>query len=572
MKGRRQTKPATDRPSVVDTHRFSSRDSDASFCSSRPSSIGTAGAIPTDRASQASALRTINSYLSSLSNPIHLRPPLPSAKDIIQTLHLLLARLDWSTTSDPTKLEDDLPVLLTQLRCPVNLKKSALKAPSTPHAWPTILASIHWLVQIARYRDHLASNPSPFYSLTNDLALYIVESYSHFIRGDDDTAAALDCDFMQKLEQQVGAADDAVKTLEKEAEELELKLQAIRSAPSARELLEKEKADLLKDSEKFHAVIESYESKVVALEKGLEERQKELDVKVEENQRVCTENEGLRKQIDSQAVNVRDVERMKRELQAVEQDIADAEAGRNGWEEKMWELEATVGKKMKELEGLASECNQAIRRLKLGNDFQYVLNAKGTSPAEVLGIGHKSTLKPALTALADDIKKSSVVKLEEFISLQQQSRENSTKLEEKKNRLVALQTKIEEVEAQLSLLKKEMQDHMARCAAEANRLHDDVARRTHNLDIMEGEAEVFLKHCKQNLQDVIQQNDDETQMCACELLALIDAVSKYKECMESTISGMKMDLSETAGAVAEAYKASLSAKMRLECVGNQPAN
>lgn len=109
-------------------------------------------------------------------------------------------------------------------------------------------------------------------------------------------------------------------------------------------------------------MVENFESKVAAKEKALEEREKELSAKVEENRRICEENEELKRQIDSQAVNVRDVERMKRELQAVERDIADAETERNAWEEKMWDLEATAGQNIKELEGLITESNQTIRR------------------------------------------------------------------------------------------------------------------------------------------------------------------------------------------------------------------
>ena len=60
---------------------------------------------------------------------------------------------------------------------------------------------------------------------------------------------------------------------------------------------------------------------------------------------------------------------------------------------------------------------------------------------------------------------------------------------------------------------------------------------------------------------MIRQNDEETQMCIGELLALIDAISKYKEYTESIISQMKGELSETAGAITDAYKASLSAKI-----------
>ncbi|CAI9262585.1 unnamed protein product [Lactuca saligna] len=41
--------------------------------------------------------------------------------------------------------------------------------------------------------------------------------------------------------------------------------------------------------------------------------------------------------------------------------------------------------------------------LKLGNDFQYELNDKGLTPAEVLGMDCKSTLKPALKSSSDDV-------------------------------------------------------------------------------------------------------------------------------------------------------------------------
>ena len=86
-----------------------------------------------------------------------------------------------------------------------------------------------------------------------------------------------------------------------------------------------------------------------------------------------------------------------------------------------------------------------VSRLKLVQGLQYVLNAKGSSPAEVLGIDYKSTLKPALDSFADDINKSSMSKLEELISLQQQSVEIAAKIEAKRNRVAALESNCDEV-------------------------------------------------------------------------------------------------------------------------------
>lgn len=83
--------------------------------------------------------------------------------------------------------------------------------------------------------------------------------------------------------------------------------------------------------------------------------------------------------------------------------------------------------------------------MKLGIEFQYHLNKDGTSPDEVLGGDYKTRLKPALASLGDEIKKTSKLKWEELISLQQQSQENVVKLEAKRKHLDALQADIDAV-------------------------------------------------------------------------------------------------------------------------------
>ncbi|RVW75590.1 hypothetical protein CK203_059068 [Vitis vinifera] len=106
------------------------------------------------------------------------------------------------------------------------------------------------------------------------------------------------------------------------------------------------------------------------------------------------------------------------------------------------------------------------------------------------------------------------------------------------------------VEAQLIFLKKESQNYTSRCATEAKKLVEDVEIETHNVDIVEREVADVLETSKLKLQEAIKQNEEEIQMCAWELYALVDSVSKYKEHMASKISEMKCNLSETAGATA----------------------
>ncbi|KAL6328665.1 hypothetical protein AAG906_003350 [Vitis piasezkii] len=439
---------------------------------------------------------------------------------------------------------------------------------------------MHWLVQIALYNDHLVSNLQCF----DNTFVYALDSYLHYIRGDDDGMEAVDREFMGKLERERDAVAEGVKALEKEVTEREGRLEELRSGPSAKEVMEKERGMLEEDVKKFHAIIAEFSGRISSVEKILEEKEKELGVKVEENNRICEENEELKKRVELQTFNARDAERMKRELQAVERDITEAEVARNGWEEKSWDLARQLGTSLRSLKlfqlnatRLSGESCSFLGLVLLGIDFLYSIEvkvrkwfavcvecqrvfAKGSSPAEVLGIDYKSMLKPALDSFADDINKSSMSKLEELISLQQQSVENAAKIEAKRNRLAALQSSSDEVEAQLNFLKKETQNYTSRCAMEAKKLVEDVEIETHNVDIVEREVADVLETSKLKLQEAIKQNKEEIQICAWELYALVDSVLKYKEHMASKISEMKSNLSETAGAVSDSYKGSLSAQ------------
>lgn len=554
-------------PTPQEHQRQYGRDSDASFASSRPSSFGVGRAAASaasfelykDRSVQIPALSTINSYLSSLSQP-PLKTTLPSAKDITNTLQFLLKRLDFPNA----KLEEDLPFLLKSLNYPFKFNKSILKSPGAPHQWPALLAMIHWLVQIALFNDYLSSSSSLSSSLENDndeMKAYVLESYLHYIRGDDDALDQLDGEFVEKLERKKEDLRDNVGVLGTNVAELEAKAEAFRSGPSHKEVLEKEKGLLEEDVNKFHTIISEFSERIAAMEKVLEEKEQELEAKVEERKRICEENEELKRRVETQTVNARDVERMRRELQALERDTGEAELARNTWEEKSWDLDATLGHKFKELEALAMESNQAMRRLKLDSDFQYVLNPKGSTPAEIMGIDYKSKLKPALGSYADDVQKSSMAKLEELISLQQQSKENAAKIEGKRNHIAALQTHVDDLEAQLNLLKKEIQDYTYRCAAEANKMMEEVQGDALNLDIVEREAAEVLKTSELRLQEAIRQSEDDIQMRACELFALVDSISKYKEYIESKILEMKSNLSKAAVAVSDTYKGSLPAQI-----------
>ncbi|MBA0760286.1 hypothetical protein Gotri_023040 [Gossypium trilobum] len=524
-----------------------------------------------DRAFQVATIRSINAFLSSHSiHPISTKPSqAPSAKDLSNILTSLLSMIDFPCS----KLEDDLSFLLKSLNFPFKFNKSTFRAPNSLHNWPNWLGILHWLVQLAIFNEHISQNSTSYFAQNNSMNEYALESYMRYIQGEDDILEVLDKEFMEKVEKERENVAESNRALEKSVGELEAKAEALRTGPTEREALEKEKNVLEEDVKKFHAMIAEFTGRIDAMEQVLEEKEKELNAKEEERKRICEENEGFKNRVELQTFNARDIERMKREMQAVERDISEAEIARNSWEDKSWDLDSTIGQKFKELVALAMDCNQAIRRLKLGNGFQYEVNPKGSTPAEVIGINYKATLKSELESYAEKIRESSKEKFEDVIILQQQSKEMDIKIENQKYRIVVLQSHIDEVsafksglqsvkvEAQINLSKKEMQENGDRSTAEAKKMVEDIQIEAHKLDVTEREAAEVLKASQLRLQEEIQQSEEETQMHARELFMLVDSLSKYKEHVESKISEMRISLSEATAAVSDAYRGTLPAQI-----------
>ncbi|KAM0826957.1 hypothetical protein ACQ4PT_068521 [Festuca glaucescens] len=536
---------------------FSRRDSDAfSMCSSRPSSIATAPSLAapianlSDRSSQAAALRVVNSYLAP---SINLRAPLPAARDILAAFRHLLEHLGYPLK---TSLEEDLLNLLRSLGCPYKLTRSALKAPGTPHSWPPLLSVLYWLTLLSRVVDNLHASSSPTAATSNDLMLYLTESYYLFLTGEDDAVASLDEEYHSKARAQADACEMAVQALEKEVDDLIAKRSKQTSEPSRLRALEEKKEAFTADVQKFEAVVKSWSTKIKEKEDALVEKEKELEAKVMNGQQMMAENEELVKKVEMQVVNVRDVDRMAREMQAVEHDIAKVENANAALEEKGWELEASLVSKLEETEGLAEQCNQALRKLKPSIDFQYMVNAKGPSPAEILGTTYKTALKPALISLANETKRIFVSKHDESIDLQKQLQGIAKMLEEKKSHVSVLQAKNNEMTAQVDSMDLEIRNHVSSCAADARQMKDESVKKEHQMSTVEKDAEEFLKNSEQSLQDTSRETDEETQACARELLQLMDSISDYKEFVETSTAGIKKDLYECVDDIA-----SLSAKM-----------
>ncbi|KAL5053614.1 hypothetical protein RYX36_018132 [Vicia faba] len=159
---------------------------------------------------------------------------------------------------------------------PHKLNKSVLKSPAAPHQWPSILALIHWLVQSCQI--HLSfSSPSHTTTLqTNNIVFqYSLNAYLNFIRGDDEAISELDHEIRTRILREKSNADNTLAAAEQKVSELEAQLEGLRSAPSQKDLLDKEKEMLQGDVIKFHKIIDEFGLRIESKERDLVEKEKQ---------------------------------------------------------------------------------------------------------------------------------------------------------------------------------------------------------------------------------------------------------------------------------------------------------
>ena len=108
-----------------------------------------------DKAFKDRSIKKLIEYLVEHGYERTLSPQIltaPSTKDFVFIVSFLVRAAIPNFKFD-AKFEDELPQVLKALGYPYNISKSALQSVGAPHAWPTLLAALAWLVDLLNYYE-----------------------------------------------------------------------------------------------------------------------------------------------------------------------------------------------------------------------------------------------------------------------------------------------------------------------------------------------------------------------------------------------------------------------------------
>ncbi|KAF8758374.1 Ran-interacting Mog1 protein [Rhizoctonia solani] len=339
------------------------------------------------------------------------------------------------------KMEDDIILLLKdhRYRSADTISKSSLAAVGSMHAWPNVLAMLHWLVNLSllklRFMDSMAENDpwlpapvdpdgKPSSECEPDAVIddYIAATYKLYLSGEDQFPEQLQVleDFFDRRSEaaNVQVENDTIAS-NRATSELQTLLAKPTELAQAKAALEE--AQRLK--EQYTTGIETTQRKdaklvknIQALKENVEEAKAALQAAIaaqpitaEEMQRLATETEKLQRNLREMQTRHRDLVRQNNSSEvALSHRVHQLDNAVTEYNETLWKLGLLHQRRAKgpndSMESNGEEDAEGEYEIELNSAANVVgemLRGGGT-----LNGGLKHRVQPALSALADDAREA----------------------------------------------------------------------------------------------------------------------------------------------------------------------
>jgi kinetochore protein NDC80 len=365
------------------------------------------------------SIRTLLNFLQEHNYPDHQISQKtltrPSVKDFHNIIGFLFKQLD-PNFAFKDKFEDDVVSMFKHLGYPTAISKSNISAVGSPHAWPSIMAAMMWLVELLNYDEICTANPvtddaedlsdKAFYS-------YLAESYGLFLQGDDEQHSLLENEFRESLDRKNRVVTEQTEQLEMQNEKLRREIAALEDRRAELPELEEKKLALISDLGKFATLIDQLQNHKVQLHQKTQDREAELERLSVSYMAVSEEISALTQRVHSQELSAQDVEKLVAERERLEGQQQHASENRQAIQHKVWESEIKLRDNVQALEDSAKAYNSIAEELKLvpvtarnarGKNLSMCVDTRAKTGSGLLKTNVAYDIVPHLTSLRTELE------------------------------------------------------------------------------------------------------------------------------------------------------------------------
>jgi kinetochore protein NDC80 len=300
----------------------------------------------------------------------------PAVKDFHNIVMFLFVQIDPNYKSTG-KFEDEVVTMFKYLGYPYQISKSNLAAVGSPHAWPSLLASIMWLIELLSYDENvlageLAEEEEDPDSLEGDASQsgkafqsYLGTAYGLFMTGEDDRFAECEEGFIGAYEAMNTLIKDQTAELDVRSKCLSDEIISVEKRREYLPELQAKEKDYVKDLGKFQQLVEQLENHKEQLDTKVALKEQELQKLLSSIKSVNHEIYALRERVDSQELSPEDVKRMMAERDQLQQAQGQASENRQVLQRRVWESEMALRDRVQALEDSSRAYNGVAEDLKL---------------------------------------------------------------------------------------------------------------------------------------------------------------------------------------------------------------
>lgn len=333
-----------------------------------------------DRSFQARIGQELLEYLTQNNFELEMKHSLgqntlrsPTQKDFNYIFQWLYHRVDPGYRFMKS-MDAEVPPILKQLRYPYEkgITKSQITAVGGQN-WPTFLAMLHWLMQLAQMMDRFilgdydeaCAEAGVDVSGDRIIFRFLTGAYHDWLQGgeeeDDETAGqrlvphveSMSEEFErgnEKYVQEMQALETENRSLRDQIEEME------KSAPDMAKL-DKHFRILEDDKRKFEDYIQNVQGKIEKYETRINFLDDEVKKTDTELQAAEEERIGLQASVDRQGITTQDIDRMNTERERLQRSLDDTMVRLEEGNARIMEKEAEASQKLEDLEEIVKAYN-----------------------------------------------------------------------------------------------------------------------------------------------------------------------------------------------------------------------
>ena len=426
------------------------------------------------------SIRTLLNFLQEHNYPDqHMSQKIltrPSVKDFYNIIGFLFKQLD-PNFAFKERFEDDVVNMFKLLGYPTSISKSNISAVGSPHAWPSIMAAMMWLIELLNYDEVSTANPAV--DDAEDLSdqafyAYLAQSYGLFLQGDDDRHTVLEQEFQEALDRKNSAVSEQTEQYEIRIEALKCEIEVMEQRRAELPELEDKKAAYISDLGKFEGLIDQLQKHKTQLHQKTQDREAELERLTVTYTAVMDEISGLLQKVGSQELSADDVELLVSERERLEEEQQRASENRQAIQHKVWESEIKLRDTVQALEDSAKAYNSIAEDLKLvpqtarnarGKNLSMLVDTRAKSGSGLLKTDVTTDVVPHLNTLRTDLEQTTQglrVDLMKEQETEEEIEQHCAELEEHKVSTQAKIRKAEDIYKREKVALDEMISHSAK--------------------------------------------------------------------------------------------------------------